>query len=114
MRNRGLLRHYLESLRRIVELAEDDVHVFPGHGEPFASLGERCDELVAHHRQRLDKVVEILEREGDRTVYEIACQLFGEMKDFHVVLGCAEAAAHLEYLEHEGRVAADDSRYRLV
>jgi hypothetical protein len=39
--------------------------------------------------------------------------LFGTMNDFHIVLGCAEAAAHLEYLEQEGVVTKHEGRYRI-
>ncbi len=114
MRHQGMLRHYLGSLERIGEVAERDVHVSPGHGDPFNGLHARCRELLEHHQERLNNVIEILQGDSDKTVYEIASQLFGEMQDFHVVLGCAEAAAHLEYLEHEGRVMPDEGRYRLA
>ena len=114
MRRQGMLRHYLGSLRRIADEVESDVHVSPGHGDPFIGLHARCRELLEHHQERLNNVIEILQRDSDRTVYEIASQLFGEMKDYHVVLGCAEAAAHLEYLEHEGRVTSDEALYRLA
>jgi glyoxylase-like metal-dependent hydrolase (beta-lactamase superfamily II) len=114
MRRQGMLGHYLGSLQRIVDEVESDVHVSPGHGDPFIGLHPRCRELLEHHQERLNNVIEILQRDSDQTVYEIARQLFGEMKDYHVVLGCAEAAAHLEYLEHEGRVTSGEGRYRLA
>lgn len=114
MRQDGLLRHYLQSLDRIVAEADPDVRVLPGHGDPFESLHERCRELSVHHHERLESAVEILMKGGPQTVYEIARQLFGEIQDFHVVLGCAEAAAHLEYLVDEGRVVREESRYRLA
>ena len=113
MRRRGMLRHFLGSLQRVADEVESDVHVAPGHGDPFIGLHARCRELLERHQERLNHVIEILRRESDRTVYEIASQLFGELKDYHVVLGCAEAAAHLEHLEHEGRVTSGDGRYRL-
>lgn len=115
MRNRGLLRHYLESLTRIVQAANgDSVQVMPGHGDPFDDLAGRCAELVAHHFERLDQAVDILRKHGPQTVYDVARRLFGKMADFHVVLGCAEAGAHLEYLEDEGRVVHDNGTYRLA
>ena len=115
MRRRGLLGLYLESLRRIQQLAGGVARVLPGHGDPFSDLDGRCLQLINHHRQRLDRVIEILASNGAdaRTVYEIARELFGEMRDFHVVLGCAEAEAHLDHLVKEGRVVGSD-RYRLA
>ena len=114
MRQRGLLKHYLPSLQRTVDLAADIDQVFPGHGEPFDYLEQRCHEILEHHRQRLEEAVGILEREGPLQVYEMARILFGEMRDFHVVLGCAEAQAHLEFLMDEGRVASELGEYSLV
>ena len=80
----------------------------------YLELAERCRELLQHHDERLNKVAEILEDGQLQTVHEIARQLFGDMEHFHVVLGCAEAASHLEYLGHAGRVTAEDGRYRLA
>jgi len=114
MRNRNLLQHFLNSLERIVAMAGDVDWVLPGHGAPFQDLAARCDALVAHHTQRLGRVVEILEGGGEHTVYEVACKLFGDMEDFHVVLGCAEAASHLEHLEHEGRVVSQERTFALT
>lgn len=114
MRQRELLRHYLDSLKRTLDLADEGLRVFPGHGDPFDTLAERCRELLEHHDQRLERVIEILEDGQLQTVYEIARRLFGDMENFHVVLGCAEAASHLEYLGHAGRVTAEEGRYRLA
>lgn len=111
MRQSHLLRHYLQSLARTRELAVDGITVFPGHGDPFDTLADRCDELVAHHSQRLEKTYRIVADEPEQSIYDVAKRLFGEMEQFHVVLGCAEAASHLEYLQHAGRVDIDDRGY---
>ncbi len=113
LRQRNLLRHYLEALNRIREVAAEDLQVMPGHGEPFGDLERRCDQLLQHHAARLEKVLDILANRGPQTVYEIAYALFGDMENIHLVLGCAEAAAHLEYLEQEGRVILEEDQYDL-
>jgi glyoxylase-like metal-dependent hydrolase (beta-lactamase superfamily II) len=113
MRHRGLLGRYLDSLERIAQVAGDAEQVLPGHGDPFTNLPERCRALTRHHHERLARVVAILQAKPDQTVYEIAGRLFGSLEDFHVVLGCAEAEAHLEYLVDRGRVVCDGQRYRL-
>ena len=112
MRNRGMLRHYLTSLERVQNL-DDEFQVMPGHGEPFTNVANRCDELLRHHEERLEKTLEIL-RAGPRVVYDVARELFGIMEDFHVVLGCAEANSHLEYLCEQGQVTCDRGEYRLT
>ena len=112
MRHRGVLRHYLASLERIMNTS-DEVQVMPGHGQPFTALRKRCQVLIGHHEERLAKILVIL-RGGPQSVYEVACQLFGKLESFHVMLGCAEASAHLELLVERGSVACDDGEYRLT
>ena len=97
---------------RVSNLESEIDSVLPGHGDPFSNLATRCRQLREHHHERLDKIVELLENNGPQQVYEIARSLFGEMKDFHIVLGCAEAHAHLEYLIDQGRVICELGQYR--
>lgn len=112
MRRNGMLEHFFASLERVQNMT-DVVDVMPGHGKPFTKLHQRCRELVNHHEERLDKTVAILRNEP-RTVYEVACKLFGQLEDFHIVLGCAEANAHLEYLVDQCQVASDNGKFRLA
>jgi glyoxylase-like metal-dependent hydrolase (beta-lactamase superfamily II) len=114
MRRRGLLNDFLQSLNRIIDLAADIDRVLPGHGEPFENLTERCQELCEHHHQRLDNVMEILESNGPQHVYQTARHLFGDLQDFHIVLGCAETQAHLEHLVDQGRVSFERGEYRMA
>jgi hydroxyacylglutathione hydrolase len=111
MRRSGMLEHFLASLERVQNMT-DVVDVMPGHGEPFTKLHQRCRELVSHHEERLGKIVAILRNEP-LTVYEVAGKLFGKLDDFHVVLGCAEANAHLEFLVNQDQVASEDGKFRL-
>jgi len=112
MRRRGLLTEFLASLRRIAALSGAVDQVLPGHGTPFSDLGGRCEQLLEHHRDRLDRIEPMLRTGGPQNVWEIACRLFGDLQDFHVVLGCAEAEAHLECLVDAGRVVARSGRYQ--
>ena len=114
MRRRGLLIQFLESLRRIIKLGPKIDMVYPGHGVPFDHLVERCNWLIDHHHTRLEKITEILEEDGTVSIYHVASKLFGELRDYHVVLGCAEAQAHLEYLVDNGRVVHDKHQYCLA
>lgn len=113
LRHQGLLTDYLVSLQHTAELSEEIKQVFPGHGDPFSHLQRRCLGLIAHHRQRLEQAVGILEREGTMSIYDMALALFGEMRGFHVILGCAEAHAHLDVLVDEGRARCDEGEYLL-
>ncbi len=112
MRQHGLLKRFLGSLDRTIGLAPHVDLVFPGHGDPFDHLAARCQELIDHHRDRLKQTAEFLQQ-GPLSTYEMARCLFGEMRDYHVVLGCAEAQAHLEFLVDEGSVDCQDGTYSL-
>jgi glyoxylase-like metal-dependent hydrolase (beta-lactamase superfamily II) len=103
---RGLLGAYLNSLDRVASLQREDLLVMPGHGAPFTRLAERCASIASHHAQRLDRIAEMLKGGKKLSVYQIAHGLFGEMKSIHLLLGCAEAHAHLEYLRGQHRVEA--------
>ncbi|MEZ6150290.1 MAG: MBL fold metallo-hydrolase [Pirellulaceae bacterium] len=59
MQYRGLLRQYIESLARTIELSSSIDEVLPGHGDPFVDLKQRCQTLFNHHQQRLESTVAI-------------------------------------------------------
>jgi len=107
----GLLADFLTSLRLCREIASEIDEVFPGHGDPFSTLAERSRQLQCHHEERLDQVTDILNRKGPQTVYSIAQNLFGDLRDMHVVLGCAEAQAHLEFLVDKGLAVTNANTY---
>lgn len=109
MRHTGMLSHFISSLDKMLKLSPE-TKVLPGHGAPFQSLHERCIELKLHHDERLEKTTTILSA-GPRTVYEVARELFGEMDGFHIVLGCAEANAHLELLMDRQQVSHDEGSF---
>jgi len=109
LRSSGMLGHFLNSLERVAPLG--DLKVFPGHGSPFTGLQKRCEELKKHHEDRLEKTLEAV-RGGAITVFQIAIGVFGDLKDFHVLLGCAEANSHLEYLISQGEVSETNGQYR--
>ena len=111
MRQHGLLASFMESLQRVIGIADEIDLVLPGHGDVFGNLEQRCRNLLDHHYQRLNMTETILREQGPQRVYQVARHLFGEMSSFHVLLGCAEAAAHLEYLTCEGRVTCDQGCY---
>ena len=106
---RNPLKQYLASLAKIrpydVEL------VLPGHRRLFSNFGQRIQELVVHHRDRLDEVLAILE-DGPATGYDVAARMSWDIvaagwEAFPVAqqwFATGEALAHLRYLEEEGRI----------
>lgn len=82
----------------------------PGHGRPIHKAGRRIEMNLMHHRRRLEKTLEAVER-GCGTVWETALHLFPQMRDkppqVDHFLALKEALAHLLILEREGRVFCD-------
>jgi glyoxylase-like metal-dependent hydrolase (beta-lactamase superfamily II) len=94
------LRHFVESLERIAAL--DPRLAFPGHGPVLDDARGRAREIVAHHRERLDRVAAELESEP-RTAWELSRVVFGHVAPAQQVFALTETLAHLERLEALGR-----------
>jgi glyoxylase-like metal-dependent hydrolase (beta-lactamase superfamily II) len=97
------LGDYLGSLRRTLELAPRVV--YPGHGEPIHDSVGRAEELLEHHRRRLDRTSALLKHQG-LTPYAISLRLFGDdLSPTQQRFAVAETLSHLERLVREGRAA---------
>ncbi|ELY61204.1 MBL fold metallo-hydrolase [Natronolimnohabitans innermongolicus] len=106
------LERYYETLERLAEREYD--RVWPGHREPIAEPTARAREIIAHHRERSEKILEILREHGPADAWTVSDHLFGDLEGIHIVHGPGEAYAHLDHLEHEGVLDVDDGIYRLV
>jgi glyoxylase-like metal-dependent hydrolase (beta-lactamase superfamily II) len=97
------LGDYLRSLERTIELAPRIV--YPGHGEPIRDAAGRAEELLEHHRRRLDETSAVLNSQG-LTPYEISLRLFGDnLSPTQRRFAVAETLSHLERLVRVGRAA---------
>lgn len=105
------LAEFLASLERFRELPEDCL-VLPSHGRPFRGLRGRIDQLIAHHKERLDLVLELCSR--PQSVAEIMPGLFKRKLDAHQLgFAIGETLAHVNYLVESRdlwRHARDDGR----
>lgn len=108
------LSDYLRSLDAIARIAPR--LALPGHGERIIDPAGRAEEIVEHHRDRLDRTLVALADEP-RSGYELARALFPDalappLRRFAL----AETLAHLEHLVHAGRARRVDAdglvRYR--
>jgi glyoxylase-like metal-dependent hydrolase (beta-lactamase superfamily II) len=96
------LHRYLESVGRLAQLPADTL-VLPSHGLPFTGLRQRAAQLLAHHRDRLERAIQACE--SPRTAHEMVPVLFRRTLDLHQVgFAFGEALAHLHHLWYEGRV----------
>jgi glyoxylase-like metal-dependent hydrolase (beta-lactamase superfamily II) len=104
------LGDYLASLERLRPYGE--MLALPGHQWRFNGLAGRIDELLAHHRERLDEVQRVV-AEGAETVWEIATRLswsrpWEEIGALMRRAALGETAAHLTHLELRGRLDRSD------
>ena len=96
------LHEYLDGLRRMA--AFEPRLVLPAHGRPFSDVSGRVATLVAHHRKRLDRVVEIVAG-GEHSGWEVALDLWGPRDNLYEKrLALQEGLAHLQALAVEGRL----------
>lgn len=81
----------------------EDTLVLPSHGDPFMGLHPRIAALRAHHRERLDKLMEFCTE--PRTVMDTLSVLFRPLPVPQIGFGLSEALAHLRHLVRAGEMA---------
>lgn len=104
------LRDYLNSLERLAGMGLRIA--YPGHRGDIVDPAGRAREIIEHHKERLQDILNILSREGALSGYEIAKRVkwrvkyrsWDEYPYAERFFAMGEALAHLKYLEDEGRV----------
>ena len=82
-------------------------YVFPAHGEFVADLSSLQKSYWKHHRQRMDRVWEALNKKP-RPLYHIIDEVFPVVPDDDLFFAVSEIFVHLEILMNEGRVELAD------
>ncbi|QUQ63307.1 MBL fold metallo-hydrolase [Kutzneria sp. CA-103260] len=103
------LGDYLDSLRLVRE--HPDMRLLPAHGPVADSTHVRVDELLDHHRRRLDETERALGAD-EATAAEVAGRMgwtrhnrkLSEMDGFNKMLAIGETSAHLDVLVRDGRL----------
>lgn len=101
------LRSYLSSLLLFLDLP--DASMLPAHGAITPSVKARAEELLDHHRDRLERARELVEA-GNTTAYEVAQHMLwtrhertvDELGAVHGMTAILEMLAHLELLVTRG------------
>jgi glyoxylase-like metal-dependent hydrolase (beta-lactamase superfamily II) len=107
------LRDYLGSLAAVRRMP--DMRLLPAHGPVTSSAHARVDQLLEHHRSRLDECEDAV-LQGAVTAYQVGCMLtwtrrFRPLKDLDTMnqmLATIETAEHLDLLVLVGRLNAAD------
>ncbi|GAB3207981.1 MBL fold metallo-hydrolase [Marinactinospora thermotolerans] len=105
------LGSFLDSLDRLRGL---DAHqALPAHERRFGGVATRAAEIAAHHEERLDRLLGLLDGEP-ATLWELAAAL-GWSRDWALMppasrrMAAAETSAHLRVLERRGAVVVTRS-----
>jgi glyoxylase-like metal-dependent hydrolase (beta-lactamase superfamily II) len=113
------LERFLQSLGAVRDLPVQ--RVLPGHGPVFGDLAGRVDELLAHHRTRLERCVAVVSDHGASSAHAVASQLpwtrweqpFSDLDALNRMLAVTETVTHLELLVERGCLIRDgDDRVR--
>jgi glyoxylase-like metal-dependent hydrolase (beta-lactamase superfamily II) len=107
------LRDYLGSLAAVRRMP--DLRLLPAHGPVTDSAHARIDQLLEHHRSRLEECAEAVQH-GAETAYQAAGMLtwtrrlrpLEELDSFNQMLAVIETAEHLNLLVVQGRLRSDD------
>ena len=100
---------FLKSLALV--RARPDAVLLPAHGPVTPSVHARVDELLAHHRRRLD-ATEAAVHAGAAHAYEVGGMLrwtrhehkLSDLDTFNAMLAVLETGAHLDLLVAQGRL----------
>ncbi|ADJ16473.1 beta-lactamase [Halalkalicoccus jeotgali B3] len=88
------LAAYLTSIDRVNARFDEGE---PGHGTTM-NVTRAVDEVRTHHCERARAAFHALSTVDDSTPWNVARDLFGEMRGIHAKFGAGEAAAHLDRL----------------
>ncbi|HVY10633.1 MAG TPA: MBL fold metallo-hydrolase [Mycobacteriales bacterium] len=99
---------FLDSLALV--RSRPDAMLLPAHGSVAPSVHDRVDELVEHHRVRLDVMAAVLAEGADRAI-DVAAKVtwtrrertLDELDVFNQFLAVCETGAHLQLLVAQGR-----------
>ncbi|MEX2462154.1 MAG: MBL fold metallo-hydrolase [Paenibacillaceae bacterium] len=95
------LLSFMTSLNEINQY--EVVRAYPGHREPFASFNRRVVELLAHHEDRLEKMVACLQE--PKHAFQLCLEFFGERLPIHQLrFAMGETLAHVIYLQKADRI----------
>jgi glyoxylase-like metal-dependent hydrolase (beta-lactamase superfamily II) len=94
------LETYLHSLEKTRSLAGKIKLSLGGHEDPIIDLDKRIDEIRLVHRERLQRILNILAE--PHVINDISKYLFGKVDGYTVLLALEETGAHVEYLYQRG------------
>ena len=97
------LGDWLHAHERLATLLPDNALVLPAHQLPFKGVHTRLQQVVDHHHQRMDNLVQLCQT--PQTAQQLTTKLFDrELDAFQNFLAVGECLAHLHRLLAEQRI----------
>jgi glyoxylase-like metal-dependent hydrolase (beta-lactamase superfamily II) len=108
------LRSYLGSLRLLLDMP--DARMLPAHGHTDGTTRTRAQELLDHHRDRLQHVADLVD-DGCATAFEVASRMtwtrrertLDELNVVHRMTAILEVQSHLLLSVHTGALTRQDA-----
>lgn len=96
------LGDFLKSLEKALPF--EKTIIAPGHGDIIQEPNKRIEQMILHHKKRLERVLKLLSEESF-TGWEMCNKLFPERLDImNRRLALQETLSHLLYLKNKGKV----------
>lgn len=111
------LHDFLNSQQKVQQF---DVNlVLPAHGGIFKDHRHRAQQIIQHHKYRLQEMLDVIRRGHARTAYDVALEVFGLPPDrpiFHTMAATFETLAHLHLLMYDGKARRleEDNKVKFV
>jgi len=102
------LNSFIETLHELRKLPADTL-ILPSHGVPFYGLHDRVDDLLAHHEQRCDQILQACRQ--PQSASDLFKVLFNrELDAQQMSFALGEALAHARYLRNLGSLTELDDQ----
>jgi glyoxylase-like metal-dependent hydrolase (beta-lactamase superfamily II) len=98
------LQDFLNSQQKVQQF--DVSLVLPAHGGVFKDHRYRAQQIIQHHKYRLQEMLDVIRRGHARTAYDVAMEVFGLPQNrpiFHTMAATFETLAHLHLLMYDGK-----------
>ncbi len=107
-----MLGLYINSLKETLKL--DAKMVYPGHRDPFVHGNRRINEILEHHRERLNEILSVTKEWS--TAFEVASRIrwskgrtLDSMNLMEMNFAIGEAISHIRYLDSTGHVDRNEN-----
>jgi glyoxylase-like metal-dependent hydrolase (beta-lactamase superfamily II) len=107
----GNMTDYLQSLERLKSL--DIAAIAPGHGDIIRAPYDAIDWIISHRQEREGKVAAAVAANTNLTTRELVALVYEDVDSALYDVAERSLLAHLEKLEHEGRVVCREGRWRM-